>query len=370
MTDYDAIVVGGGPAGCAAAIKMAQAGKSVVLLEKQKQAHHKVCGEFLSFETQHYLNELGIDLQALGAVPIHEIQLIRGQHEVTTKLPFDGMSLSRYRLDEALINQAAKNGVCVKRGVEVSTLRKCKVGWRAVTSNNTYNAKSAFLATGKHEMRSMPRRTGNQNDYIGFKMHWRLSAVQKTKLQNQVKIVFFTGGYAGLELVEDGIANLCLIVTKKRFAEVGKKWSLLLIAIFSATPLLKAVFSYAEACWKQPLAISGIPYGFIHNDYMQENEGLYRLGDQIAVIPSFSGDGMAIALHTAAHAVQMFLSECETPYHTQELKKLSAQIHRALTLSRMTASPLGQTIAFSLCRQFPAIIRCIAANTRLEHFKI
>lgn len=55
--------------------------------------------------------------------------------------------------------------------------------------------------------------------------------------------------------------------------------------------------------WDKPLAVFGIPYGFVHKD-SNTTPGLYRLGDQIAVIPSFSGDGMAIALHTATFAVR------------------------------------------------------------------
>ncbi|MEO8799183.1 MAG: FAD-dependent oxidoreductase, partial [Polyangiaceae bacterium] len=45
-----ALVVGGGPAGAALAIKLARAGKDVVLLERDPVPAHKVCGEFLSRE--------------------------------------------------------------------------------------------------------------------------------------------------------------------------------------------------------------------------------------------------------------------------------------------------------------------------------
>jgi len=44
------LVVGGGLAGAMAGLRLARAGRSVVLLEKEPGAHHKVCGEFLSPE--------------------------------------------------------------------------------------------------------------------------------------------------------------------------------------------------------------------------------------------------------------------------------------------------------------------------------
>jgi menaquinone-9 beta-reductase len=43
------------------------------------------------------------------------------------------------------------------------------------------------------------------------------------------------------------------------------------------------------------LAIASIPYGYVQN----RSIGLWCIGDQAAVIPSFSGDGIAIALHSA-----------------------------------------------------------------------
>ena len=40
----DHLVIGGGPAGAMAAVRLAQAGREVALVEKEAGAHHKVCG--------------------------------------------------------------------------------------------------------------------------------------------------------------------------------------------------------------------------------------------------------------------------------------------------------------------------------------
>ena len=47
-------------AGCSAAIQLAEAGKRVVLLEKQRYPAHKLCGEFLSVEVQAMFERLGV----------------------------------------------------------------------------------------------------------------------------------------------------------------------------------------------------------------------------------------------------------------------------------------------------------------------
>ena len=367
MTYWDAIVIGGGPAGCCAGIQLANAGKKVLLIEKEAEAHHKVCGEFLSYETQHYLATLGIDLAALGAVPVNEMQLIHANHNITVKLPFTGMSLSRYQLDEALIQRAITSGVHVKRGVAVTALGSNHDIWTVACAKESYQSESVFLATGKRDLRNMPRAAGIQNNYIGFKMHWQLDSKQTSQLKNQVRIILFKGGYAGLELVENEIANLCLVITKSRFAALGKQWNLLLAAIRKEVPQLDACLSGAKQCWNQPLAVFGIPYGFVYNN--RTDKGLYRIGDQMAVIPSFSGDGMAIALHTATCAVKAMLGN-GTDYNFKIRKELLSQVRRASLVSLLTATSMGQRLAFATCLLFPSLLNRIVTSTRLKSFSI
>ncbi|MGH6789180.1 MAG: FAD-dependent monooxygenase, partial [Pseudolabrys sp.] len=61
MTRVETAIVGGGPAGAAAACGLAALGRDVVLIERSDAPHHKVCGEFLSVETQAQLSRFGID---------------------------------------------------------------------------------------------------------------------------------------------------------------------------------------------------------------------------------------------------------------------------------------------------------------------
>ena len=73
----DAVVVGGGPAGCSAAIHLAMRGARVALLEAQRYPHDKLCGEFLSPECAGMLDLLGMSerLAELGGVLIHSLKL-------------------------------------------------------------------------------------------------------------------------------------------------------------------------------------------------------------------------------------------------------------------------------------------------------
>jgi flavin-dependent dehydrogenase len=359
----DALIVGGGPAGSALAIALARAGRSVVLLEREAGAHHKVCGEFLSHEAVLLLSALGLDLNAMGAQKIDHVRLESGDRAIDATLPFGALSLSRHSLDDALLRRASSCGADIRMGARVQSLERGSGRWHArLLSGDEVAGRQVFIATGKHDLRGWSRPEEAQTDFIGFKLHWRLSPEQTAALGSHVELSLFRGGYAGLELVEGGAANLCLVVRKSRFARLDQSWGALLDAIRSEAPLLDRRLRGGQACWDRPLAIYGIPYG-----YLRRTAGdAWFLGDQAAVIPSFSGDGMSIALHSARLAAAGYLAGAE-PRHFQ--RRLARDIGRpvriASLISRLAVDPVGRTIIGPLMTLLPGAIARIAAGTRV-----
>ena len=95
----ETLIVGGGPAGSAAAIMLARAGREVVLIERESGPHDKVCGEFLSAQSCAVLQGFGLDPPALGARRITTVAVCRGSSRIQTDLPFIAQSLSRRVLE-------------------------------------------------------------------------------------------------------------------------------------------------------------------------------------------------------------------------------------------------------------------------------
>src|SRR5215472_8301298 len=102
----ECLVVGGGLAGSMAALRLAQAGRDVLLVERELGPHAKVCGEFLSAEAVDYLRAAGVEPISMGAARIEKLRLAAGRKTVETRLPFPALSLSRTVLDEALLARA------------------------------------------------------------------------------------------------------------------------------------------------------------------------------------------------------------------------------------------------------------------------
>ncbi len=359
-----ALVIGGGPAGAALATRLARADHHVVLLERETGPVDKVCGEFLSREGGLYLESLGVDLDALGAVPIDALRLYERRGFASVPLPFAALSLSRRVLDEALLQLCASAGAIVRRGTRVTELSRSGTRWSArLEGGSTVEATDAFLATGKHDLRSHKRPPGKQSDLVAFKMYWRLAPRQARELERHVELILFEGGYAGLQPVEDGRANLCLLVRSRRLRALGQRWDQLLAAMRAESPHLDLRLTGAEACWARPLALSAIPYGHVQ----RESGGLWRLGDQAAVIPSFAGDGMSIALHSAELAATTYLAGRDADVYQRRLARdVEAQVLLSTLLSHGMVRTPGQRMLGATARLWPGLLSSVALHTRVS----
>jgi flavin-dependent dehydrogenase len=115
--DWDAVVVGAGPAGSLTAHQLRRAGLSVLLVDRQPFPRRKVCGACLSGGAQQILAEVGLEglLQRLDPVPLLSLSLCGWGK--TAHLPLDGAAaLSRSALDQALVEAAVECGVVFLHG--------------------------------------------------------------------------------------------------------------------------------------------------------------------------------------------------------------------------------------------------------------
>lgn len=356
------VIVGGGIAGSVAAAMLARAGLSPLVLERSHGAHHKVCGEFLSWEAADTLRAAGFDVGSLGGSRIDHVRLISGSRIAEAKLPRAATGISRFALDEALLHHASRCGARVERGVHVRSAAPCDDGF-ALDAGGMVTARTLLLATGKTNLRGLDRKIaarGVTDDLVGFKMHYRLSGVQTARLADAVELhLFGRGGYAGLQGVENGIANLCLLMPKAELPVRGA-WDAVLAHVLADSSVLADRLSGAEALFDRPLAISGVPYGWLHSVSAHEPAALKRLGDQFAVVHSFTGDGMAVAAVSGGLAVS-----AHADFHARLARRVGLPMHVSAALGAGLRRPRLQRAAFAMATVFPHLLRAAAQLTRV-----
>jgi len=360
------VIAGGGIAGAAVAAGLARAGLDVTVIERETGPTDKICGEFLSPEAQDYLGKLGLDPADLRGHQISELALVRGGDQIRTKLPFTGIGISRRILDEAVLTHAAHCGAHVLRGhrvISVSTEGGLAID---LSGMGQIRPRNLFLATGKHELRGQSRGTASRNDLVGFKMYFRLTPTSEAMLAGKIALVLFRHGYAGFQLVEGRKANLCLLTQRAHLQNMGGDWRGLLSDLLAQNPYLGQLLTGAAALLERPLTIYRVPYGYVYRPSPSDSAQIFRLGDQAAVIPSFTGDGMAIALHSAALAVSCFLAgETASAYHQRLSADISGQIKRAGQLYSFAQNGITQMAFFGLAKLWPATLSFAASLTRV-----
>jgi flavin-dependent dehydrogenase len=349
-----ALIVGGGPAGAAAAIGLARAGLPHVLVERSRATGDALCGGFLSWRTLETLGGLGIDPDRLNADRLTQVRLFAGSRRAEAALPHPAIAVSRQRLDTVLLAEAMRAGTGVERGV---TVREIEGRTLRTADGATLAADALFLASGKHDIRGVARPEAARGDdpTLGLRVRIVPSPALARSLAGQIELHLFDRGYAGLALQEDGTANLCLAVHRSRLQAAGTPRQLL-EALGGEMPALGAWIAWIAH--DAPIdAIANVPYGWRART---GESGLFRLGDQAGVIPSLAGEGMGIALASGVAAVRAhrrhgadaatawqgdFARRLARPMGVAGIVRHIAESTRAAWLLPLIRAPLIQVVA-------------------------
>ncbi|MBP6030410.1 MAG: FAD-dependent monooxygenase [Sphingobium sp.] len=358
------LILGGGPAGCAAATVLARAGARPLILERTREPQDLVCGGFMSADTVGLLEQVGLSAPALGARPITRLRILAGARMFETRLPFTAYGLSRRRLDSALIGQAASAGAGVERGVAITLLdreaRRVRLKDGASVASDTI-----MLATGKHDLRGAlrPHAARGRDPAVGLRARLVPSASLAAALERVIELHVFQGGYAGLLLLEDGAVNLCLSTSKSLWT-ANPSPAALLRSLAAKNPRLGD--RLGEALSTGPWSsIAHIPYGW---RAQPEPPGIFRLGDQGAVIASLAGDGMGIGLASGQMAAAAWLrgGASAGPRFQSDLRACTARpLHIAGGLKWLAEHPFAYGPLMVMLKTLPQLAHLAVNATRV-----
>jgi len=286
-------IIGGGLAGLCSAIHLAKKGISCVVWEKSEFPRHKVCGEYVSNETLHYLNYLGFDPYEYNAVNISEFQVSHWNGDITHSLLGQGaFGISRFVFDDVLCRLAHQAGAAVLAPENVTSVEKQDNFYDVKTNKGSYQVEILISAHGKKSNidRMLEREFfQTDNDYLGVKYHFRY-----TLPSHQVSLHNFPNGYCGVSMVEDEKINVCYLTTKtnlKQFSNIDEMEK----EVVFQNPYLKDIFTNGDKLFEEPKVISD----FSFRPKLPVEDGILMVGDSAGLIPPLCGNGMAMAIHSA-----------------------------------------------------------------------
>ena len=356
-----ALIAGGGPAGSAAAIALARSGAEPLLVDRSEGPRDVVCGGFLGWDALAALRRLGLDAAALGARPIARLRLISGARSVEAKLPRLAAGLSRRALDEALLQAARAAGAELVRGRAARAAEGLRL---RLNDGGEIEAEALFLATGKHELRGLARPLEGRSEEPAAGLRAALAATPAlaAPLAGTIELHLFDEGYAGLLLQEDGCANLCLSVSRRRLAAAGSPAALVEELGREAPRLGDRIGGAAPEPWE---AVAGVPYGW---SARTSEPGLFRVGDQAAVIASLAGDGIAIALASGLAAAGAYRSggaEAASAYQSAFARRAARPLAVAERFRRAAERSGPRGALMRLLAAMPLLVPLAARLTRI-----
>ncbi len=341
-------IIGGGPGGTSAAIRLRQFGFRVLLVEKDLFPREKLCGEFLSPEVGRLAAGLGLESELLDATPAR-INLVRlhlyGEPPFEIPLSEPAFGLSRALFDYLLLRRAARLGAEVLEQTRAEDVRRCASGEFSIVFRRNGQpeaavARAVICAAGRWsrwspQSRSEPGRGRKAGMAYAFKAHYEPGIVRADTLD----LHFFSGGYCGVSQVENGRANVCCLISKdllRMGPSAGADPSAIILRQPALAGQLLGGKRVSRFLFTGPL-VFGSPRPVC--------DSMLMVGDSAAFIDPFCGDGISIAMHSgllAAHALEPALrSNCSLE---SALEEYARAYHNAFRMQFFWAGRLRNLV--------------------------
>ena len=305
----DLLVIGGGPAGAAAAIRGVRAGLRVTVFEKGPHGRDKVCGDGLTPRAVAALNELDIDLSSSHR--IDGLRMIAGKKTrelawpVTARFPNHGAVWPRQRFDTFLIDVAIAEGAEVRFGCEALPVVEDGRCTGVIAGADAFTAPLTILAAGAQG--AAAKLLGAERDpdepfglairaYASTPRHAErhLEACLSLRDEHGVPVP----GYGWMFPAGDGTVNIGVgaLSTMKGFKKLNLNTLLDQYASIVREPWTLGEYIDKPRAWRLPMSC-----------VRRHGPGWVAVGDAAGFVNPMNGEGIDYGLESGMLAVDQFL---------------------------------------------------------------
>ena len=376
---WDVVIIGGGPAGSAAATLVAKNGLRVLLLDREDFPRPKVCGCCLSPLA---LSEL--DILSRQSTPLNlRIQSLKrltiASQGYATSVPYaTGGVLSRLNLDTQLVTHAVETGTAWlpnTRALHWQTDDDFVLLSVQPKNNEMYRIQTRrlLLATGLHnavrcdgtQFSQGKRRTRPPHNRIGLGA--TLPSTGGPLDPEHLIMAIGNGGYCGLIRLEDNTIDVAAAIHPSKLHN-GKSLAEALAHILSQA--FDSTTCPVNLSTLREMPIRATPQlthqtGAIDSDCSK----IFRLGDSVGYIEPFTGEGIGWALRSARLASEALVTEdgrlrptdqAAARYHRRYHQALAWHHRRCRLVSLALRSPRFVSTSIQLAGCFPSLTGTVA----------
>lgn len=400
QTDFDAIIIGAGPAGSSAAIRLARAGWSVALVEKHSFPRRKVCGECIAASNLPLLAALGIGpaFEAIAGPELRKVALMRGERTISANLPAAahekyrwGRALGRETLDTLLVEQARAVGAHVLQPYTVQAVEgeignwHCVVRAADVIATLSLHAAVVIDAHGSWEALTASRRrvraTWRASDLFAFKANFHNTSL----VEGVLPILLFDGGYGGMVVADGGRATLACCVRRDHLDACRRSSPGLAIGEAVEAMLQRECGGVRRALKNASREGAWLSVGPLDPGVrVDTGDGLFRIGNAAGEAHPIIGEGMSMALQSSwllcTHllaagrneelSAETWQREAGRRYAAQWRHEFASRLRLASAFAQLAMRPAFAAPLMTLARALPAMltlgarwggkVRCVA----------
>ncbi len=394
---FDAVIIGGGPAGSTAAALLARAGWAVAVVEKAPFPRPKVCGEFISATNQPLLEELGMAEAFLDRAgpAIKRVGLFAGSARLSAPMPATprlrmawGRALGRESLDTLLLSRARQCGAQVWQPWSADRLVKdvdgfaCHIVAKITGESEDLRAPVIIAAHGSWEPGRLPsqlsRSKARASDLFGFKARFTNASLP----EDLMPLLVFPGGYGGMVQSDSGRLSLSCCVRRDRLERIRMDHDSVSAADAVLGHLRKTLLGVREVLAETrhdgpALCIGPIQPGIRHSP----EDGIFLIGNAAGEAHPIVAEGISMAMQSAwvlcrrliAHREQILtgrgLRQARREYEAEWRRAFGPRVRAAAFFAQVALNPASANLSRIVLERFPALLswgaRWSGKNTRI-----